>query len=174
MEQNKFDVVGFGCGVLLLIGSLTAWINIGIISVASTRTWWGFVTIVGALLLLAYFSSQLWPNVLDQKLVPLLKKLVVVGLVASLGVVAYVGVRLTDASREFNEATSTDSGDVDTSVLGSEFQDALDEFEESLKDAFRPSLGLGWYLSAISTVGGLVVVLKKRDEVTTSTTDAVS
>jgi hypothetical protein len=50
----------------------------------------------------------------------------------------------------------------------------LDEFEESLKDAFRPSLGLGWYLSAISTVGGLVVVLKKRDEVTTSTTDAVS
>jgi hypothetical protein len=103
-----------------------------------------------------------------------LKKLVVVGLVASLGVVAYVGVRLTDASREFNEATSTDSGDVDTSVLGSEFQDALDEFEESLKDAFRPSLGLGWYLSAISTVGGLVVVLKKRDEVTTSTTDAVS
>jgi len=164
-KQNPLDLGLFAVGIVLAIASLTPWITIGFISVNGTSTWWGFATLAGGLSMIALASSRLWPDILDDSISKHLKNVAIAGSVVAIAVLAYVGIRLTDASRQFNDSLKEESSSqTDLSGLGQDFQDSLDEFTDSLAKAFQPSLALGWYAGIASSVGGLILVLKKREE----------
>ena len=166
-KQRPQDFAQLGLALVLAISSLTPWIHISVISVAGTATWWGYVTLGGALLIGFDAASKLWPNSIDSQLSRQSRLASIVGACAAILVLGYVGLRLTEASRQFDDSTSSledVSSGSDESVLGDEFQESLDEFENSLKEMFKPSLAAGWYMSAISAVGGLVLTVKRRVE----------
>ena len=164
MKQKPIDLLLFLLGFLLIIGSLTSWVDFGLFSVSATRTWWGYITIVGGLLVIINAATRLWPDFLDAQIARYSKMAAILGLLASLGVVAYVGIQLTDASRQFNDETSSTTTDTTESGLGSEFDDSMDEFSDSLADLFKPSLGTGWYISGASSLVGLGLILKKSEK----------
>jgi hypothetical protein len=119
---------------------------------------------VGGLLVIINAATRLWPDFLDAQIARYSKMAAILGLLASLGVVAYVGIQLTDASRQFNDETSSTTTDTTESGLGSEFDDSMDEFSDSLADLFKPSLGTGWYISGASSLVGLGLILKKSEK----------
>lgn len=164
-KQNPLDLFLLGLGIALAVASLTPWISIGFISVNGTATWWGYVTLVGGLSVVSFAATRLWPQVLDESVAKHLKNVALVGTVVSILVLAYVGVRLTDASRQFNDAMSEDtSSNTDLSGFGQEFEDSFNEFTDSLVKAFSPSLAVGWYIGSASSIGSLILVLKRREE----------
>jgi hypothetical protein len=164
-KQNPLDLILLAVGIALAVASLTPWITIGFISVNGTATWWGYATLVGAISVIAFAATRLWPQMLDESLAKHLKNIAVVGSIVAIVVLAYVGIRLTDASRQFNDALNEDTtSESDLSGLGQEFEDSLNEFTDSLAKAFQPSLALGWFVASASSVGSLVLVLKKREE----------
>jgi hypothetical protein len=164
MKQKPIDLVLFILGFLLIIGSLASWVDLGVISVSATRTWWGYVTIIAGIVVILHASTRLWPGFLDVQIARYTKTAAIIGLVASLGVVAYVGIKLTDASRQFNDETNSVSSDTTPSGLGSEFDDSMKEFSDSIANMFKPTLGTGWYISGASSLVGLGLVLRKKEE----------
>jgi hypothetical protein len=169
MKQKPIDLFLFILGFLLIIGSLASWIDLGVISVSATRTWWGYVTIVAGIVVILYAATRLWPGFLDVQIARHTKTAAVIGLVASLGVVAYVGIKLTDASRQFNDESNSISSETTPSGLGSEFDDSMEELSDSIANMFKPTLGTGWYISGVSSLVALGLVLRKnvKDEATT-------
>lgn len=165
-KQRPQDFAQLVLAVILAISSLTPWIHIAVISVAGTATWWGYVTLAGSLLMGFDAVTKLWPGAFDAQISRYSRLASIIGTSAAILVLAYVGIRLTDASRQFNDSMdSVDSTSSDSSLsdLGEEFQQSLDDFAESLKDLFNPTLAAGWYMSAVSSVGGLVLTLRKRE-----------
>ena len=164
-KQNPLDLGLFAVGIVLAIASLTPWITIGFISVNGTSTWWGFATLAGGLSVIAFASSRLWPDILEESISKHLKNVAIAGSIVAIAVLAYVGIRLTDASRQFNDSLKEESSSqTDLSGLGQDFQDSFNEFTDSLAKAFQPSLALGWYAASASSISGLILVLKKREE----------
>ena len=164
MKQKPIDLFLFILGFLLIIGSLASWIDLGVISVSATRSWWGYVTIAAGIVVILHAATRLWPGFLDVQIARHTKTAAVIGLVASLGVVAYVGIKLTDASRQFNDETNSVTSDTTPSGLGSEYDDSLKEFSDSIANMFKPSLGTGWYIAGASSLIGLGLVLRKNEE----------
>ena len=164
-KQHPLDLSLLVTGIVLGVASLTPWINIGFISVNGTATWWGYTTLVGALSVVAFASTRLWPQMLDESIAKYLKNIALAGSIVAIVVLAYVGIRLTDASRQFNDSMNENTSEVtDLSGLGQEFEDSLNEFANSIAKAFQPSLALGWYASSVASVGSLILVVKKRGE----------
>ena len=165
-RQSPWDLAGLVLAIVLAIGSFTPWITISFLSVNGIDTWWGFVTLTGALALGFRAVTRLWPGAIDQSIARHSRNVALAGLLASLAILGYVGVRLTEASRQFSSEMDSGTTEVteDTSGLGEEFDDALNEFTEALSDLFNPRLATGWYLSVAGTIGGLVVTVRREPE----------
>jgi hypothetical protein len=161
-RQSPADVIELVLAVLLLVGSLSPWITISFLSVNGTDTWWGIVTLFGSIALAFHAVTRLWPGSFDSTIAGVSRIGALVGLAASLAILGYVGVRLVEASRQFSTDIGTTEAQVtdDTSGLGEEFDDALEEFTQSLTELLDPRLALGWYLSTASATAGLVLVAR--------------
>jgi hypothetical protein len=161
-KQQPKDFALLLLGLVLAIASVTPWIRILVISVDGTATWWGYVTLFGGLAIAFYAATLLWPNFIDRSIGQYGRIVSVIAIVASLCVLGYVGVRLNQASQQFNSEMAKTSN-TEPSGLGSEFDSSMQSFSDSLSKAFQPSLAIGWYMSVVAGVGSLVLVLRRRE-----------
>jgi len=168
MQQRPIDFVLLGAGVLTVIGSISPWFSILILNVAGTDTWWGFVTIGSGVLVIASAAARIWPNLIQAHLRKGLQVATVVGVAAALATVSYVGLRLTDVSRDFDDTASEAKSTTETTVaddifgeFATDFQESLDEFTNSLAEAFKPRLASGWYITLVSSLGSLGLLLRR-------------
>lgn len=160
-NEKSFDVAILVAGGLLALSSLTTWIRVSVLGVNGMDSWWGFVTLVSGVLIALYGAVRIWPDFISSAgFRDNSKVLALVGCVASIGVLGYVGIRVVDLGRQFD--TSVKESSSDATELGADFQAALDEFSQSLADAFTPTLGFGWYLGAASVVAGTVLVIRSK------------
>ena len=163
-RQSPWEFAGLVLEIVLALGSVTPWITISFLSVSGIDTWWGFVTLAGALALGFRSVTRLWPGAVDVSIASHARNIALVGLLASLAILGYVGIRLTEASRQFSSEMDSGTTEVteDTSGLGEEFDDALNEFTDALSDLFNPRLATGWYLCVVATIGGIVVTVRRE------------
>lgn len=163
-KQSPRDVVALVLAVVMAVGSVTPWIKISFLSVNGIDTWWGFITLAGALALGFHAVTRLWPAAFDVSITRYTRAAALSGLVVSLALLGYVGIRLTEASRQFSSEMDSGSTEIteDTTGLGEEFDDALNEFADALSDLFNPRLATGWYLCVAGTIGGIVVTVRKE------------
>lgn len=169
MQQRPIDFALLGAGVLTVIGSISPWFSILILNVAGTDTWWGFVTIGSGVLVIASAAARIWPNLIQAHLRRSLQIVSVVAVVAALATVSYVGLRLTDVSRDFDDSVRDNESTTQTTVaddvfgdFANEFQKSLDEFSNSIVEAFKPRLGTGWYITLLSSLGSLGLLVGRR------------
>lgn len=169
MKQRPIDFVLLGAGVLTIIGSISPWFSILIVNVAGIDTWWGFVTIASGVLVSASAAARIWPNLIQAHLQRGLQIATVIGVVAALATVSYVGLQLTEVSRDFDDSTSEAEAATETTVaddifgeFATDFQESLDEFSNSLAEAFKPRLASGWYITLVSSLGSLGLLLRRR------------
>jgi hypothetical protein len=169
MKQRPIDFALLGAGVLTVIGSISPWFTILILNVAGTDTWWGFITIGSGVLVIASAAARIWPNLIQAHLRRGLQTAAVATAVAALATVSYVGLRLTDVSRDFNDSIRDNESTTQTTIaddifgdFSDEFQKSLDEFSNSLVEAFKPRLASGWYITLIASLGGLGLLVWRR------------
>ena len=168
MQQRPIDFALLGAGVLTVIGSISPWFSILILNVAGTDTWWGFVTIVSGVLVIASAAARIWPKLIQAHLRKGLQAATVVGVAAALATVSYVGLRLTEVSRDFDDSTSQTEATTETTVaddifgeFATDLEESLNEFSNSLAEAFKPRLASGWYITLVSSLGSLGLLLRR-------------
>lgn len=157
-KQSPKDLALLATGVGLVFGSFSPWISVSVITVAGTDGFFGFVTLISGLLLTLLASSKLWPNFLDKKYSSKLRLASLVGAAASLGSLTYVAVRIRQVAGEFSDAVEAESASQTTDDIFGDLTKALDEFAQTLADAFKPRLAMGWYVSAVSVACALVIM----------------
>ena len=157
-KQSPLDLGLLATGIGLVFGSFSPWISVSVITVAGTDGFFGFVTLISGLLLTLLASSKLWPNFLDKKYSSKLRLASLIGAVASLGSLTYVAVRIRQVAGEFSDAVETEPASQTTDDIFADLTKALDEFAQTLADAFKPRLAMGWYVSAVSVACALVIM----------------
>ena len=169
-SEKTFDTAILVTGSLLMVSSLTTWIRVSVLGVNAMDSWWGFATLVSGALIALHGASRIWPGFISSAGFRNSSKMIALaGCAGAIAVLGYVGVRVVDLGRQFDSSTNqtaTDTGD-----FGEELQAALDEFTQSIEDAFTPTLAFGWYLGAASSVAASVLVLRSRNEDYTAYTD---
>lgn len=158
-KQSPFDLALLAAGVGLVFGSFSPWISVLVIKVAGTDGFFGFVTLISGVLIVLQASSKLWPNFLDEKYSSKLPLASLIGAVASLGSLTYVAVRIRQVAGEFSDVAETEPVTQTTDDIFGDLTEALDEFAQTLADAFKPRLAMGWYVCAVSILGALGVML---------------
>ena len=113
---------------------------------------------ISGVLFVLQASSKLWPNFLDQKYSSKLPLASLIGAVASLGSLTYVAVRIRQVAGEFSDVAETEPVTQTTDDIFGDLTEALDEFAQTLADAFKPRLAMGWYVSAVSLICALAIV----------------
>ena len=162
-NQKNSDLAITVLGALVAIASLTTWIRIAVIGVSGMDSWWGFVTFASGVLIASYGASRAWPEFLKSSGYRTnSRRLALVGCAGAIVVLGYVGIRVTDIGRQFDDTVSQSS--TDTSGLGNDFDQAVQDFQNSIADAFKPSLAFGWYLGAVSTVLATGLVAKSKEK----------
>lgn len=157
-KQSPIDLALLAAGVGLVFGSFSPWISVAVINVAGTDGFFGFVTLISGLLLTLLAASKLWPNLLDKKYSSKLRLASLIGAVASLGSLTYVAVRIKQVAGEFSDAPENEPVTQTTDDIFGDLTKALDEFAQTLADAFKPRLAMGWYLSAVSLAFALLIL----------------
>jgi hypothetical protein len=171
MKQRPVDFVLLGAGVMTIFGSLTPWFSIVILNIAGTDTGWGFVTLGSGVLTVLSAAARIWPNLIQSHLRRGLQIVSVISGVAALASVSFVGLRLTEVSRGFDDSVRDDQPTTETTIeddifgeLAKDLEKSLDEFSKSIAETFMPRLALGWYLTLVSTLGSLgLLVWQRRD-----------
>ena len=157
-KQSPLDLALLAAGIGLVFGSFSPWISVAIISVTGTDGFFGFVTLISGLLFTLLASSKLWPNFLDKKYSSKLRLASLIGSVASLGSLTYVAVRIRQVAGEFSDVAETEPITQTTDDIFGDLTEALDEFAQTLADAFKPRLAMGWYVSVVSLVCALAIM----------------
>ncbi len=163
VTQKPKDLAVFALGTAIVIGSFSPWLSIAVMSVGGTDGWRGFVTLTAGLLTMIYGATHLWPNLLDVRLTTKLKPVVVAALLASMGVLLELAIRLKQVANEFSSLTSGADQVTSDSVLG-DFTNIFDDFAKSLVEALNPRIALGWYLCIGGSIAALALVLWPKSE----------
>lgn len=173
-KQNPFDLVSLAAGLGLVVGSFSPWVSVLILNIAGTDGFFGFVTLTSGIVLMLQASSKLWPSFLDERYSSKLGFASLIAAGASLCSLVYVAVRIRQVAGEFSdmeEAEPTPQGD---DFFG-DVTEAFDEFAQTLADAFKPSLAMGWYLCMLSTLVALAVLfIRFRKPGTSNPSDITS
>lgn len=164
MGQNQ-KYADFGLllsGIGLVVGSFSAWISVLIVTISGTSGPRGYVTLASGLIIISLASSQLWPNLLDERIGSKLSRLTIGAVIVSAALLAEVAVRIRQVAGQVDSI----NGDVGVSQsadqsLG-EFGQAIDDFTKSLTEAFTPRLAMGWYVSSLSVVSASVFIFLQR------------
>jgi hypothetical protein len=163
-KQRPIDLALLVTGVGVIVGSFSPWISVVIVNVAGTSGFRGYITLTGGLMISLFASTRLWPNLLSEKLVSKLNLFSKVSLGASLFVLVEVAVRIRQLAGQLTDVAYADSA---TDTSGATFGDTAEvfgEFADSLLDAFRPRLAIGWYVCLISVVLAAVVLTVSRKQ----------
>ena len=129
-----------------------------IVNVAGTDGFFGFVTLISGALLALQASSKLWPNFLDKKFLSKLSLVSLIGALASLGTLIYVAVRIRQVAGEFSDVAEPEPVTQTTENIFGDLTEALDEFAQTLTDAFKPRLAMGWYVCVVSVAFALIIM----------------
>ena len=157
-KQSPIDLALLAAGVALVFGSFSPWISVLVIKVAGTDGFFGFVTLISGVLFVLQASSKLWPNFLDKKYSSKLPLASFIGAVASLGSLTYVAVRIRQVAGEFSDVGETEPVTQTTDDIFGDLTEALDEFAQTLADAFKPRLAMGWYVCAVSLICAFAII----------------
>lgn len=167
-KQRPVDFVLLALGVLMIIGSISPWVSILIVSVAGVDTWWGFVTIASGVLISVAGAARIWPSLIQKHLRRGLHIAALAASITALVTVSYVGFRLNEVSRDFNDAAAqsepmanTTSEDELFGDFTADFQKSLEEFSNSIAEAFKPRLGTGWFICLIAGLGSVGLLLRR-------------
>jgi hypothetical protein len=163
-SQNKnLNIALFITGVFLVLGSIAPWISLSMLNISGIDGWRGFVAVLSGLMVIVLGSMNIWPHLFEAKIFEKFH-LLVLGLLAATTVILFeVAIRINQVAREMNassEDAPSDMGDVD---LG-ELTDAINEFTNSIMEAFKPRLAIGWYVTLIASVAsiGIIAASMKR------------
>jgi len=157
-KQNPSDLVLFAAGVGLIFGSFSPWISVLIVNIAGVDGFFGFVTLTSGIVLMLYASSKLWPNLLDERYSSKLGLVAPIAAGASLCSLIYVAVRIRQVAGEFSDIEETEPATPSGDDLFGDIAGAIDEFTQSLADAFRPRLAMGWYVCMLSALVAFAVI----------------
>lgn len=167
-KQRPIDFLLLASGIFTIVGSISPWFSITFINVAGIDTWWGFLTIVSGVLVAVSASVRIWPNLIDLQLHRGLKVLSIVGVIAAIATVSYVGIRLSEVSQSFDEPTGTENSTTETTMaddvfgeFATDFEKSLEEFTDVITDAFRPRLGGGWYVTLGSSLVSFALLVRR-------------
>jgi hypothetical protein len=170
-SQNKnLNIALLITGVFLVVGSIAPWISLSMLNISGVDGWRGFVAVLSGLMVILLGSLNTWPHLFEAKILKKFHLLVIGSLIATSAILLEVAIRINQVTREMNSSgkeVSTDFGDAD---LG-EFTDALNEFTNSILEAFKPRLAIGWYVTLIASVAsiGIIAVSMKRENSSHST-----
>jgi hypothetical protein len=174
-KQSPPDLVLLAAGIGLVVGSFSPWVSVLIISIAGTDGFFGFVTLTSGIVLIMQASSKLWPNFLDVKYSSKLGLVSLVAASASLCSLVYVAVRIRQVAGEFSDVAEPEPVTQTTENIFGDFTEALDEFAQTLTDAFKPRLAMGWYVCMLSIlVAFTAIFINFKKSSTNNPSDTVS
>lgn len=159
-KQNPFDLGLLIVGVALIVGSFSPWISVVIVNFSGTAGFRGYITLLTGLIISLHASTELWPNLLDVKLSSRLKLLSRISLMASLIVLVEIAFRIKQVAGQLGDVADTQPVTQSTDDIFGGMTQALDEFANSLAEAFKPRLAIGWYICLLSVVVAAVLVFK--------------
>lgn len=158
-KQNPLDLVLLAAGIGLVVGSFSPWVSVLIMNIAGTDGFFGFVTLTSGIVLMLQASSKLWPSFLDERYSSKLGFASLIAAGASLCSLVYVAVRIRQVSGEFSDMEETEPTTPQSDDLFGDVTEAFDEFAQTLADAFKPNLAMGWYVCMLSTVVAFAAIL---------------
>jgi hypothetical protein len=164
-SQNKnLNIALFITGVFLVLGSIAPWISLSMLNISGIDGWRGFVAVLSGLMVIVLGSMNIWPHLFEAKIFEKFHLLVLGLLAATIVILFEVAIRINQVAREMNSSSEdapSDMGDVD---LG-ELTDAINEFTNSILEAFKPRLAIGWYVTLMASVAaiGMIATSMKRE-----------
>jgi len=160
-KQNPYDLGLLAAGVGLVVGSFSPWISVVIVNIAGTAGFRGYITLISGLIVSLYAATRLWPNLLDTKLSSKLNLLSKISLAASVIVLVEVAIRIKQVAGQMNDVADTQPVTQTTDDIFGEMTQAFDDFANSLADAFKPRLAMGWYVCLVSVAVAIALVFIK-------------
>ncbi len=86
---------------------------------------------------------------------------------ASLIVLVEIAVRIKQVAGQLGDVADTQPVTQSTDDIFGGMTEALDDLANSLADAFKPRLAMGWYVCLLSVVVAATLVLKRPNKVDT-------
>ena len=157
-KQNPYDLGLLAAGVGLVVGSFSPWISVVIVNIAGTAGFRGYITLISGLIVSLYAATRLWPNLLDTKLSSKLKLPSKISLAASVIVLVEVAILIKQVAGQLNDMADTQPVTQATDDIFGEMTQAFDDFANSLADAFKPHLAMGWYVCLVSVAVAIALV----------------
>jgi len=164
-KQSPLDLGLLVAGVGLIVGSFSPWISVLIVNLSGTAGFRGYITLLAGLIISLYASTELWPNLLDVKLSSKLNLFSKISLLASLIVLVEIAVRIKQVAGQLGDVADTQPVTQSTDDIFGGMTEALDDLANSLADAFKPRLAMGWYVCLLSVVVAATLVLKRPKKV---------
>jgi len=158
-KQSVYDLGLLASGLGLIVGSFSPWISVLIVNIAGTAGFRGYITLTSGLVIALHASTKLWPNLLDSKLTTKLGLISKIFLAASLAVLLEVAFRINQVANELSGESDTQPVTQTTDGILGDISQAFDDFAQSLTDAFKPRLAMGWYVCLGSIIVAIAMML---------------
>jgi hypothetical protein len=170
-SQNKnLNMALLITGVFLVVGSIAPWISLSMLNISGIDGWRGFISVLAGLMVIVFGSLRSWPHLFEAKIFEKFH-LLVLGLLSVTTVILFeVAIRINQVARDMNSSGEDAASDIDDVDLG-ELTDAINEFTDSIMEALKPRLAIGWYITLIASVAsiGVIAVSMKRENSSHST-----
>jgi signal transduction histidine kinase len=163
-QNINLNIALFVTGVFLVVGSIAPWISLSMLNISGIDGWRGFVAVLSGLMVIVLGSMNIWPHLFEAKIFEKLH-LLVLGLLATTTVILFeVAIRINQVAREMNSSSEDASSGINDVDLG-ELTDAINEFTNSILEAFKPRLAIGWYVTLMASVAaiGMIATSMKRE-----------
>jgi hypothetical protein len=163
-RHKNLDIALLITGVFLVVGSVAPWISLSMLNISGIDGWRGFVAVVSGLVVIVLGSMNIWPHLFEAKIFEKFHLLVLGLLAATTVILIEVAIRINQVAREMNSSSEDASSGINDVDLG-ELTDAINEFTNSILEAFKPRLAIGWYVTLIASVAaiGIIAASMKRE-----------
>jgi len=147
---------------LLIYGIFSPWLTVAtIFNVSGTSSVYGLFVFVSAFMFFVYGMSGILQNSIFEDYKNLIRKITLITSTFTLFNLMYLIYRYLSAINEFNKITTSNLNS--TENLG-ELGQSLDNLFETLTNALRPTIGLGFYIISISLIIGLIISIPLIDD----------
>lgn len=157
MQNKNLNIALLITGVFLVVGSIAPWISLSMLNISGIDGWRGFVAVLAGLMVIVFGSLRTWPHLFEAKIFEKFHLLVLGLLVATTAILFEVAIRINQVTREMNSSSEDASSGIDDVDLG-ELTDVINEFTNSIMEAFKPRLAIGWYMTLIASIASIVIV----------------
>lgn len=144
-------------GIITFFGTFSPWVTVGgFLSVAGNKSEWGISTFLAALALIIYGLSGLLNHTQFNERREVLRKISIVVSSVTLLILFYLLYRYFDAVSQYDSSIADSQAALNSSDLG-DFGTALDGMFDSLYEAIKPRIGIGYIACTLSLTIGLIV-----------------